>query len=558
MPYVLSVDLGTTFTAAAVCPIGGEPTMLSLGSSGYSVPSVLFLREDGTFLAGEAAELRSSANPMRVARYFKRRLGDEIPIRLAGTPFAPQVLVTRLLEWVISQASERQGETPTTVVLTHPANWGPYRRELLQQAASMASLALPVLITEPEAAAIHYVQSERVEPGELLGVYDLGGGTFDAVIMRRTETGFESVGNPAGVERLGGMDFDDVVRSFVLEATDLDEIEETEETITAAYALQSSCIDAKRVLSSDTVADVRVVFPGISTSVRVNRSEFEDRIRPRLVETLAALQTAMDSAGVQPEELSRILLVGGSSRIPLVSALLAQRFGRPLAVDIDPKNTVALGAARFGASQRSAPGSLPPTAAAAPPSRRALSIPNPTAPRSPQLPDGPTTTPAATAPTSAPSETPPAGQTLQPAPPATPPVAPPPSAPAPSAVTPTPAPPTPAPPTSSPRMPAAPARPSPPTPPSAPVPGAPSTTPSTGSPTTPSSPEPASESSELFSVRAESGHRTKLPRPSETTSVPDDPVEAETQAVGLDPKLLVIGVVVLVVVIAVIGFAVLR
>ena len=522
MPYVLSVDLGTTFTAAAICPVGGTPTMLSLGSSGYSVPSVLFLREDGTFLAGEAAELRSSANPLRVARYFKRRLGDEIPIRLAGTPFAPQVLVTRLLEWVIGQASERQGAPPETVVLTHPANWGPYRRELLQQAASMASLARPILITEPEAAAIHYVQSERVEPGELLGVYDLGGGTFDAVIMRRTEDGFEAVGNPAGVERLGGMDFDDVIRSFVLEAADLDEIEETEDTITAAYALQSSCIDAKRVLSADTVADVRVVFPGLTTSVRVNRGEFEDRIRPRLTETLAALQTAMDSANVQPEDLSRILLVGGSSRIPMVSALLAQRFGRPLAVDIDPKNTVALGAARFGARQ-DASGS--PTALdREPPSRRALSIPNAAAPRSPQLPDEP----SAFAPPAAPAPTAPAAQA---------PAAAAPGAPAPPAA---------------PTRPAAPARPTPQASPGAPLP---STAPASAR-HAPAEPEP--EPGELFSVKAESGHRKRMPQPSIQTPAPQEAAAASTQAVGLDPKLLIIGAVLILLVGAAIAFAVLQ
>ncbi len=391
MPYVLSVDLGTTFTAAAVCPLGGQPTMLSLGSASYSVPSALFLREDGTFLAGESAELRSSADPTRVARYFKRRLGDEIPVRLAGTPFAPQVLVTRLLEWVIAQATERQGASPHSVVLTHPANWGPYRRELLQQAAAMAGVAQPLLISEPEAAAIHYVQSERIDPGELIAVYDLGGGTFDAVVMRRTDNGFEALGQPAGVERLGGLDFDDVIRSFVLEAAELDNIDQNDEAaVTSAYALQGSCTDAKRVLSADTVADVRVVFPGLSTSVRVNRGEFEDRIRPRLAETLSALQTAIDSAGVEPADLSRILLVGGSSRIPLVSALLAQRFGRPLAVDSDPKNTVALGAARFGAHGDATP--PPSVAAPEPPTRRALSVPS--APVRPQATPAPPLAPS--------------------------------------------------------------------------------------------------------------------------------------------------------------------
>ncbi len=475
MPYVLGVDIGTTFTAAAVCPLSGtdaqsgKPAMLSLGSNSYAVPSVLFLREDGSFLAGEAAELRSSADPARVARYFKRRLGDEVPIRLAGTPFAPQVLVTRLLEWVIEQATAREGAAPDSVVLTHPANWGPYRRELLQQAAAMAGVSQPRLIAEPEAAAVHYVQSERIEPGELLAVYDLGGGTFDAVVMRRTETGFETVGQPAGVDRLGGIDFDDVIRSFVLEAADLEDIEQSEEAVTAAYALQSSCIDAKRVLSADTVADVRVVFPGVTTSVRVNRGEFENRIRPRLLETLSAMQTTIDSADAAPEDLSRILLVGGSSRIPLVSALLAQRFGRPLAVDSDPKNTVALGAAVFGASSvgSSAPGPAP-----TPPSR----------------------------PAAAPPSRPAASQPAKPAP----------------------------------------------------LPSTESATARTQQPE-PLPDEPETPSSELFSVRAESGHRTRIPQATESSTLPPEAPSTPAEAVGPDPRLFIIAAVVAIAVLAIIA-----
>lgn len=534
MPYVLSVDLGTTFTAAAVCPVSGgslPPTMLSLGSASYSVPSALFLREDGTFLAGESAELRSSADPTRVARYFKRRLGDEVPVRLAGTPFAPQVLVTRLLEWVIAQAAERQGRAPHTVVLTHPANWGPYRRELLQQAAVMAGVSEPLLIAEPEAAAVHYVQSERIDPGELLAVYDLGGGTFDAVVMQRTETGFETLGHPAGVDRLGGMDFDDVIRSFVLDAAELDDIDQADEaSVTSAYALQASCIDAKRVLSADTVADVRVVFPGVSTSVRVNRSEFEDRIRPRLVETLSALQAAIDSAGITADDLSRILLVGGSSRIPLVSALLAQRFGRPLAVDSDPKNTVALGAARYGAAVH-APAPAPPISPLEAP---APHVPAPT----PEAIPPPVEPPAVAPPTvGAPAE--PTGAT--PAPPQAP------KRPGASSAAHTSA-----------------------SPPSAAtgigagVGGSdgPVSAPSTQSATarqpaeaaSPTSEEPAGE---LFSVQAESGHRTRLPQPSDRAPQPPEAVSAQAEAVGLDPKLLAVAAVVAVVLLGIAAFVLL-
>lgn len=353
MTYSLGVDLGTTFTAAAVCQPGGQPSMVSLGASGYAIPSVLFLRDDGTFLVGEGAEMRATADPTRVARYFKRQLGDSGSRFIGGTPYSAQALTARLLAHVLNTVADRQGEQPGSVVLTHPANWGPYRREVLEQAAAMAGVTAQVqLVSEPEAAASHYAKSERVDAGELIGVYDLGGGTFDAVIMRRTTDGFEVVGQPQGVERLGGVDFDDVIWAFVAEASDLDMSEmmnsDDEAVLAAGHALRNSCVDAKRLLSVDTNARIRVALPSVNRSVRLNRKEFENRIRPRLVETIMALEAALTSGNVAATDLSRILLVGGSSRIPLVNQLLAQHFGRPIAVDSDPKNTVALGAALRG------------------------------------------------------------------------------------------------------------------------------------------------------------------------------------------------------------------
>lgn len=352
MTYCLGVDLGTTFTAAAVCRRDERPQMLSLGSSGYGIPSVLVLKDDGTFLSGEAAEMRAVSDPTRVARYFKRQLGDSSQRFIGGTPFSPQTLTSHLLRSVLTTATSRQGGPPERVVLTHPANWGPYRREVFEQAASMAGVTNLALRTEPEAAAINYATGERVEPGELIGVYDLGGGTFDAVIMRRTENGFEVVGQPRGVERLGGLDFDDVIWEFATSACEIDVNEiatsDDEAVIAAGHQLRANCTAAKRLLSADTSADIRVVLPGVNRTVRLTREEFEQRIRPRLAETMTAFNDALVSGKVQAEDLSRILLVGGSSRVPIVSQVLAQTFGRPLAVDTDPKNTVALGAAYVG------------------------------------------------------------------------------------------------------------------------------------------------------------------------------------------------------------------
>ena len=155
MGYRLGVDLGTTYTSAAVL-VGEWPSMVGLGTRAMQVPSVVFLRADGSFLVGEAAERRGFDEPARVAREFKRRLGDEVPLMVGGSPQSPQALQARLLSWVVDTVSERQGERPEQVTLTHPANWGPYKRDLLDQAIRLADLTAVDTCTEPEAAAVLY------------------------------------------------------------------------------------------------------------------------------------------------------------------------------------------------------------------------------------------------------------------------------------------------------------------------------------------------------------------------------------------------------------------
>src|SRR6266545_1312949 len=189
--YALGVDLGTTFTAAAIWR-GGHAEIASLGSRAAVVPSVVLLREDETVLTGEAASRRGLTEPHRVAREFKRRLGDTTPILLGGVPQSAEALMSRLLRSVFDEVVNREGGAPSTVTVSHPANWGPYKTDLLRQAVRMAVLDRPVTYTtEPEAAAANYAQEQRLGIGAIVAVYDLGGGTFDAAVLRRTGTGFD-------------------------------------------------------------------------------------------------------------------------------------------------------------------------------------------------------------------------------------------------------------------------------------------------------------------------------------------------------------------------------
>ncbi|MGH9245384.1 MAG: Hsp70 family protein [Acidimicrobiales bacterium] len=350
MAYQLGIDLGTTYSAAAVHR-DGRVEVVGLGDRAAVVPSVVFLREGGDVLTGESANRRGFEEPDRVAREFKRRLGDPTPLYVGGAPWAPHLLMARLLRWIIDRVAEREGAYPDAIAVTHPANWGAYKVDLLKQAVRHAGFGdYPVAyLTEPQAAAMHYATQERVAPGSVVAVYDLGGGTFDAAVMRRTPNGtFEIIGQPEGIEHLGGIDFDAAVLRHVDQVLDgavsgLDANDP--EAVSAVARLRAECVDAKEALSSDVDVSVPVSLPAMRHSVRLTRSEFEAMVRPVINETIIALRRAVHSAGVAPDHVQSVLLVGGSSRIPLVAQMVSAELGRPLAVDAHPKHAIAQGAA---------------------------------------------------------------------------------------------------------------------------------------------------------------------------------------------------------------------
>jgi actin-like ATPase involved in cell morphogenesis len=352
MTYSLGVDLGTTYTAAAVFR-DGRTSAIDLGTRTAAIPSVVFLRDDETILTGEAANRRGTTEPTRVAREFKRRVGDTTPILLGGAPYSADALMGRLLRWVVDAVTEREGSPPAHIGVAHPANWGPYKQDLLRQAIARADLDHVVTITEPEAAVTFYASQERVEPGSVIAVYDLGGGTFDAAVVRKTETGVELLGSPEGIERLGGIDFDEAVFSHVAAALGgaLDQLDPADPAAMAAVSrLRSECVEAKEALSADTEVSIPVLLPNHSTDVRLTRGELEAMIRPPLADSLTAMRRALRSAGVEPSDLTAVLLAGGSSRIPLVAQMVSAELGRPVAVDAHPKYGVALGAAQAAAN----------------------------------------------------------------------------------------------------------------------------------------------------------------------------------------------------------------
>jgi hypothetical protein len=348
MSWVLGIDLGTSFTAAGLSSDGRlEP--IALGAHASAIPSAVYEGDTGP-LVGDAALIRGDANPNRLVVEFKRQLGDAGPI-LAGDRFVTaEDLERQLGEWVFARACELEGNPPAQVVFTFPAFWGAYRRDVfLNLARQIVRDAERVfLVTEPEAAAAYYATRDRLSVGSVVGVYDLGGGTFDASMLRKSVDGFEVLGRPAGDDRLGGVDIDRAVLEHVLAQAGVDWAEldrEDPQTAREMMQLRRNVTIAKELLSSELSTDVAVVLHSQLTIVRLTRREVERVAEPLIARTLDVFETALSYASLSASDLHSILLVGAASRMPRIAEALTERFRVPLALDSHPKFAVCLGAA---------------------------------------------------------------------------------------------------------------------------------------------------------------------------------------------------------------------
>ncbi|MDQ2588776.1 Hsp70 family protein [Saccharothrix yanglingensis] len=356
MGYGLGIDLGTTFTAAAVSGQSGT-RVVPLGRD-VVAPSTVFAGADGTLLTGDAAEAAATTDPTRVSRGHKRRLGDPAPLVVGGAPYAPSALLAAQLRDVVAAVAAHEGGPPDAVVLTCPAVWGPYRREHFDEVHRLAGLTDVRVVTEPEAAATHYSAERRLGDGELIAVYDLGGGTFDATVLRAQDGGMRILGTPEGVERLGGIDFDQAVLAHLDALLDgaLTALDPTApETAAVLAAARALCVEAKQQLSTEPDVTLPSPLPGDTRQVTITRLRFNDMVRHSVSLTTEALHRTIHSAGLRPDDLTGVLLAGGSSRIPLVAQMVSATFGKPIHVGLHPKLTVALGAAAIARNIASVP-----------------------------------------------------------------------------------------------------------------------------------------------------------------------------------------------------------
>ncbi|WP_370943023.1 Hsp70 family protein [Amycolatopsis sp. cg5] len=348
---ILSVDLGTSNTVAVLAAHGRPPRVVEVDGSA-NMPSAVFATEDGTLMIGRDAERRARLDPTRFEPNPKRRIDEQT--LLLGTDIVPvNEALAAILRRVLDETRRQLGgESPDEVRLTHPAQWGPVRRNVLLSAARLAGMGNNItLVPEPVAAAAHFASfpGKALAPGQALAVYDLGAGTFDVAIVGATQNGFTVLAED-GLPDLGGLDVDQALMVHVgREVSHKDpqrwqhllRPESTTDRRTRR-ALQEDVKAAKEALSRHPQTEVPMPEP--FSDVLVTRAELEALVRPSMLRSVELLSRTLRSAGLSPDRLAGIYLVGGSSRLPLVGSLIAEKLGVvPGSLD-QPETAVALGA----------------------------------------------------------------------------------------------------------------------------------------------------------------------------------------------------------------------
>jgi hypothetical protein len=348
---VLSVDLGTSNTVAVLSAHGRPPRVVDVDGASM-MPSAVFASEDGQLVVGRDAERRARLDPSRFEPNPKRRI-DEGTLLLGDTVVPVTDALAGVLRRVVEETSRQLGgNRPDEVRLTHPAQWGPVRRNVLLSAARQAGMGSNlVLVPEPVAAAAHFASfpGQALPPGRALAVYDLGAGTFDVAIVGATQSGFVVLAE-AGLPDLGGLDVDQALLEHVGRQVSQRDPSRWQNLLRpmstgdrrAQRALREDVRAAKETLSRHPQTDLPLPEP--FEDVLVTRVELEALIRPGMLRSVELLAGTIRSTGMTPGSLVGIYLVGGSSRIPLIATLIAEQL-RVIPTSLDqPETAVALGA----------------------------------------------------------------------------------------------------------------------------------------------------------------------------------------------------------------------
>ncbi len=402
MNWTLSIDFGTSSTIAVGSRADGTRELIEIDGD-RRMPSVAFLDDDGTWVVGRSAVDLASGRPDRAVRVPKRRLGEQTPIVVGGRPVSAVSVCAEILRVAAAAATLQMGSEPSMVRLTYPATWNRPLRNKLLQAATEAGLATPTLIPEPVAAA-HALPLD-VPIGSHVAIYDLGGGTFDTTVVRKTDVGFTVVGRPTGDPAFGGELFDEIIRNDIGEQLDpdaWDELQVSDELPWRRSSVQllAECKRVKEAMSSHRYGVVIASLPNGVTELRLDRERLDSLVAPFVDESVDVLARGIEQAGLTTDDIFVVHLVGGASRMPIVIERIREAFPGVRVEQLgDPRTAAALGAplAEASSSQiQTFDGATPPAAhtSTAPPQTPPPQTPPPQTPP-PQTPAPQTPAPAA-------------------------------------------------------------------------------------------------------------------------------------------------------------------
>lgn len=346
---VYGIDLGTTYSALARISDLGAPEVIINAEGDQTTPSAVYFEGPGKAIVGKEAKNAAVADPDNVSLLIKRRMGTEFPQDFQGESYTPESISSLILRELVNAANQESGSEVQKVVITVPAYFGVQEREATRQAGQMAGLEVVGIVTEPVAAALSI--GARSEGAETIMVYDLGGGTFDTTIMKINEGKVEVLAVD-GNRMLGGADWDRalidmIAERFVAEAGLDDDDPRHDEEFMNDLALKAE--DLKKSLSKKESASVRLDYNGNRQNVEIRRAEFEDATEHLIAQTIEIAERTVQTAQTKEAglNLDRVLLVGGSSRMPKVRAALKDRLGWD-AQDTEFDLAVAKGAAIYG------------------------------------------------------------------------------------------------------------------------------------------------------------------------------------------------------------------
>jgi molecular chaperone DnaK len=347
MSKVIGIDLGTTNSCVAVME-GGEAVVIANAEGNRTTPSVVGFKKDGERVVGETAKRQAITNPDRTISSIKRYIGTNHKVKIDDTEYTPQEISAMILQKLKSDAEAYLGSTVTQAVITVPAYFNDSQRQATKDAGKIAGLEVLRIVNEPTAAALAYGM-EKTEDHTIL-VYDLGGGTFDVSILELGE-GFFEVKATSGDNRLGGDDFDQVIIDYLVAEFKKEQGIDLSKDKAAVQRLKDAAEKAKKELSGVLTTTVSLPFITVVDGVpqhlelSLTRAKF-DEISTSLVErTLGPTRQALSDSGLSANDIDKVVLVGGSTRIPAVVEAIKKLIGKEPHKGVNPDEVVALGAA---------------------------------------------------------------------------------------------------------------------------------------------------------------------------------------------------------------------